>query len=260
MSVLDVRTPGEYERLGHIPGAELLPIDLIASAPAVLKRETRPVLVVCEHGVRSHHAARFLARAGFDQVLNLVGGMARWTGDRAFDAGRVAGPSEWLLRCAHWLPRGGRVLDVACGAGRHALLLAAAGFRVHAIDRDADLIGWLGATAYRVGLSLDAAVVDLETGDADLGDSCYEVIVVFRYLHRPLFPALRRALCPGGLLLYETFTIGHGAHGRPANPDFLLQPGELAALVAPFEILDAREGQQDGDPLASVAARKPAQA
>jgi rhodanese-related sulfurtransferase len=75
VSVLDVRRPAMS--LGHIPGARLLPVDLIATTPAVLRKDVRPVLVVCEHGVRSVHAARFLARAGVEPVLNLAGGMSR---------------------------------------------------------------------------------------------------------------------------------------------------------------------------------------
>ncbi len=47
------------------------------------------------------------------------------------------------------------------------------------------------------------------------------------YLYRPLFPTLRAALAPDGLLLYETFAAGNAAFGRPTNPDFLLNPGEL---------------------------------
>ena len=256
VSVLDVRTPAEYERLGHIPDARLLPVDLIAAAPALLRRDARPVLVVCEHGVRSYHAARFLARAGVDRVLNLAGGMSRWTGQRSFGNGPVAGLSDWLLRSARWLPSSGQVLDVACGAGRHALLLASVGFDVHAVDRDAETVDWLSRTAHRVGLSVDAAVVDLEQDAVDLGTDRYDAILVFRYLHRPLFPALTRALRPGGLLLYETFTVGHAARGKPANPDFLLKSGELLELVAPFEILDSREGEVEGDLIASIAARR----
>ena len=61
--MLDVRTPGEYAQLGHIPHAWLLPVDLIASAPAVLPGRS-PVLVYCEHGVRSVAASRLLVAAG----------------------------------------------------------------------------------------------------------------------------------------------------------------------------------------------------
>ena len=105
--MLDVRTPAEYEELGHIPGAWLLPVDLIVSAPAVLPPGDRPVLVVCEHGVRSVHAANVLAQAQVP-VLNMTGGMARWTGPRAFGPGEVHGPSDWLLANADLLPRARR--------------------------------------------------------------------------------------------------------------------------------------------------------
>jgi rhodanese-related sulfurtransferase len=259
VTVLDVRTPGEYERLGHIPGALLLPVDFAVSAPAVLPREPRPVLVVCEHGVRSVRASQVLATAGVPDVLNLSGGMARWSGPREFSPGRMRGPSEWLLRQGRQLPPGGRALDAACGAGRHALVLAGAGYAVTAIDRDEDAIARLSATASRLGLPVEAETRDLEQDGVDLGDACYDLIVGFRYLHRPLFPALVRALRPGGLLVYETFTRAQAEAGRkPSNPAFLLEPGELARLVAPLEIVDAREGDVDGDHVASVAARKPA--
>jgi rhodanese-related sulfurtransferase len=256
VSVLDVRTSAEYEQLGHIPDARLLPVDLVASAPAILRSDPRPVLVVCEHAVRSAHAARFLAQAGVADVLNLAGGMSRWTGPRAFGAGQVQGPSDWLLRCATWLPRSGRVLDVACGSGRHALLLAAAGFEVEAVDRETETIDWLARTARHAGLPLTARVVDLETGEPEIGTAEYQAVLVFRYLHRPLIPALKRALAPGGLLIYETFTRGHAARGKPTNPEFLLKPGELVELVEPLRVLDSREGDVGGDLIASVAAQR----
>ena len=68
----------------------------------------------------------------------------------------------------------------------------------------------------------------------------------------------RRALAPGGLLLYETFTTAQAARGKPTNPDFLLEPGELVARVAPLEVLRQREGDFEGRMVASVAARKAA--
>lgn len=163
VTILDVRSPGEYEQLGHIPGAWLLPLDLTASAPAVLPRDGRPVLVYCEHGVRSVAASRLLHAAGIEHVLNLSGGLAPWTGLREFGPGVLRGPSSWLIENADLLPRGGTVLDVACGRGRHALLMASAGFNVRAIDRDPDAVAFLSDTAERMSLRIDAAVVDLET-------------------------------------------------------------------------------------------------
>src|SRR5215212_7164112 len=83
VTVLDVRTPGEYAQLGHIPGAWLLPVDFVVSGPAVLPAD-RPVLVYCEHGVRSVAASRLLSAAGIQHVLNLSGGLAAWSGPREF--------------------------------------------------------------------------------------------------------------------------------------------------------------------------------
>ncbi len=259
--LLDVRTPEEHRDLGHIPGSLLLPVDLIASLPATVPAEGKPLLVYCEHGVRSVAAARFLSRAGFEGVLNLAGGMSRWKGAREFSPGNPfhpAGPAAWLVQNADLLPRGGEVLDVACGSGRHALLLAGAGFKVRGVDRDSPRIEALARLARRLALPLSAEVVDLETGgEVDLGAAAYDLVVVIRYLHRPLFPALIRALRPGGILLYETFTAEQGRrYGRPRDPHFLLEPGELRRLAAPLEILREREGEHDGGFVSSLVARR----
>jgi rhodanese-related sulfurtransferase len=255
--VLDVRTPREYAELGHVPGAILLPVDWIPVAPATLRRDDRPLLVCCEHGMRSAFAAHFLSEAGFENVLNLRGGMSCWTGAREHSPGDpygAAGPSSWLIENLDLLPRGGRTLDLACGAGRHALLLAAAGFQVRAVDRDNEKIDALRATATRLGLAIRAEVIDLEAADVDLGRESADLIVGIRYLHRPLFPALVRALAPGGRLLYETFTVDQASRGRPTNPAFLLRKGELRRLVAPLKVLRFREGEYDGGMVSAVVA------
>jgi len=190
----------------------------------------------------------------------MTGGMSRWTGPRVHDPSPVGGPSPWLLSNASLAPRGARTLDVACGRGRHALLLAGAGYPVRAVDRDAAHVAWLGALARRLQLPLDAAVVDLEAAGADLGTEEWELVLVFNYLHRALFPALVRSLKPGGVLLYETYTREQAKRGRPTNPDHLLEPGELPRLVAPLEVVRQREGDYEGRALASVAARRPGSA
>ncbi len=256
VTILDVRTPQEFASLGHLPGARLLPVDLIASGPAVVPDDGSPVLVVCEHGVRSAHASALLVTAGVTPVYDLAGGMAAWRGAREHGPGPIHGPSSWLLQYAHLLPRGGRVADIAAGRGRHALLLAGAGFDVTAIDRDAAALQRLAAIAARLEWAITTEVRDLEEDVPDLGDGAFDMIVVTHYLHRPLMPALVRALAPGGLLIYETFTTAQAARGKPTNPAFLLEPGELPRLVAPLEVVAAREGDFDGRMLASVVARR----
>ena len=164
-------------------------------------------------------------------------------------------PSSWLIDNADLLPPGGTALDVACGRGRHALWLAAAGLEVRAIDRDETAIAFVRETAARLRLRVEAAVIDLETDPPpNLGASLYDVIAVFNYLHRPLLPSLRAALKPGGRIFYETFTKAQSARGHPRNPAFLLDDAELPRLLTPLKVLRSREGDVAGRMIASIVA------
>jgi SAM-dependent methyltransferase len=165
-------------------------------------------------------------------------------------------PSSWLLSNQDLLPYAGYALDVACGRGRHALFLAERGLTVVAVDRDRLAIDELTVEAVRRNLAVEARVVDLEAGEVDLGREIYDLIVVVHYLHRPLFPALIRALAPGALLIYETFTVDQARVGKPTNPDFLLRHGELRERLASLTILRERDGVFEGRHVAGVAARK----
>lgn len=135
-------------------------------------------------------------------------------------------PSAWVTRFASLVPRGARVLDVACGRGRHARLFAARGCRVLAIDRDTAALAALAGIA-----GVETQVLDLERGAWPLPGERFDAIVVVNYLHRPLFVHLFAALAPDGVLLYETFARGNEAYGRPSNPDFLLARDELLHRV-----------------------------
>jgi SAM-dependent methyltransferase len=165
-------------------------------------------------------------------------------------------PARWVTDHRHLLPAAGTALDVACGRGRHAVWLAERGLAVQAIDRNADAIAALDQLARRRNLPVQARVLDLESGAPDLARDAFDVIVVVHYLHRPLFPALVAALRPGGLLFYETFTRAQAARGKPTNPAFLLEPGELLQLVAPLDVIAHREGTFDEREVASVIATR----
>jgi tellurite methyltransferase len=165
-------------------------------------------------------------------------------------------PASWLTQHRHLLPAAGTALDVACGRGRNALWLAEHGLNVQAIDRNADVITALDEAARQRNLPVHARVLDLESGVPEIGRDAFDVIVVIHYLHRPLFPALVAALKPGGLLFYETFTRAQAARGKPTNPAFLLEPGELVQRVAPLEVIAHREGAFDGRDVASVVASR----
>lgn len=134
-------------------------------------------------------------------------------------------PSPWVLRFAHLVPAGGRVLDLASGSGRHAHLFAARGSPVLAVDRDASLLAGLAGVA---GITTRAA--DLEAGTWPLKGERFDAVIATNYLYRPLLAQLADALAPDGTLLYETFADGNARFGKPSNPDFLLRPGELLAV------------------------------
>lgn len=158
--------------------------------------------------------------------------------------------------------RHGPVVDLACGRGRHALAAAALGARVIGIDRNAAFLAELRADADAAGLRVEGVRADLETphGIPVRPGTC-GAILVFRFLFRPLAPAIREALRPGGLLLYETFTRQQArlAWG-PSNPAFLLAPGELPQLFAGLEIIESWEGLTSGprpEAVARLAARRP---
>ncbi|MBI4195386.1 MAG: class I SAM-dependent methyltransferase [Betaproteobacteria bacterium] len=135
-------------------------------------------------------------------------------------------PSAWVRRWAEMIPAEGRVLDVACGAGRHARFLAGLGYAVDAVDRESAALSELAGVP---GITVTRA--DIESGPWPYAGRTFAGVVVVNYLHRPLFPHLLAALAPGGALIYETFASGNERYGRPANPDFLLRPGELLEVV-----------------------------
>jgi SAM-dependent methyltransferase len=135
-------------------------------------------------------------------------------------------PSPWVARFAPLVPAG-EALDLACGAGRHARLLAALGHPVLALDRDAQAL----LAAAGPGIATMRYDLELEGADWPFAPGRFAGIVVTNYLLRPLLPSLVRALAPDGVLIYETFAIGNEAFGKPSNPAFLLRPGELLALA-----------------------------
>jgi SAM-dependent methyltransferase len=147
-------------------------------------------------------------------------------------------PSTWVRRFVTLIRRGGHVLDLAAGGGRHTKLLLDVGFRVTAVDRDVTALQQLASN-----VGCDVRALDLETGAPWPLGGGYDGIVVTNYLHRPLLAPLAAALAPGGVVIYETFTAGNELLGRPRNPDFLLQPGELLRAFQGLTIVAFEQGE-----------------
>lgn len=149
-------------------------------------------------------------------------------------------PSAWVQQWAHLIAPGGSVLDVACGSGRHVRWLSARGHRVTALDKDAQALAGLHDVA-------ECVQADIESGPWPWADTArqFDCVLVTNYLWRPLLPTLLASLTTqgeGGVLIYETFADGQQHIGRPARPDFLLQPGELLRAAAGLRVVAYEDG------------------
>jgi tellurite methyltransferase len=156
-------------------------------------------------------------------------------------------PDQFLLRAYDEFLRDmkpGEALDLAGGAGRNAIWLAQKGWQVRLIDISDVGLGFAREKATKLGQH--AGRVEIEIADlntiSDLGSECYNLIAVFFFLRRALFPALIRALKPGGFLIYKTYTLDRmKVPGGPGDPRYLLGPNELLKGFAALRILHYHE-------------------
>lgn len=158
---------------------------------------------------------------------------------------RESVPLPWVVRFAPLVRAGGTVLDVACGGGRHLRYFRARGHPVVGVDQDvrglADLAGQTG-----VGI----VQADLEQGEPwPLAGRQFAAVVIANYLNMPLWPVLRAALGPEGVLIIQTFGRGQGRHGRPSSPEFLIRSGASLewAQQAGLQIVAYEHGRLTGD-------------
>ena len=156
------------------------------------------------------------------------------------DATEVERPSSWFAWHAYRIRAGSRVLDLACGTGRHALAAAMYGAEVTAVDKDAASLEIARKEAKARGLEVNWKQVDLEGAWPELGH--FDAVLVFNYLDRPRFPRILEAVSPGGFLMMETFLEAQRAFGwGPSNEAHLLRSGELNKLVTPLVVIHGRE-------------------
>jgi SAM-dependent methyltransferase len=154
--------------------------------------------------------------------------------------------AEVLAQNRHLLPAAGAALDLACGLGGNALLLAELGLEVKAWDLSPVAVRRLGETALQRGLpNLQAQVRDVEQAPPP-ADS-FDVIVVSYYLERTLAPRIAAALRPGGLLFYQTFTCLAVGDEGPSNPAYRLDDNELLRLFSGLRLRFYREENRLGD-------------
>jgi SAM-dependent methyltransferase len=163
---------------------------------------------------------------------------ARWDARYAeFDPGERKPPHPLLIEHAHLSP-GCVALDLACGQGRDALWLAANGFRpVVAVDVSGVALRHVLSVAHQRGLAERLWCVQADLDRFRFPPAAFDLVCVFRFLNRGLFPAIARSLKPGGLLIYETFNWRWLEERPDVPPDYLLRPGELLEAFGGLDVV-----------------------
>lgn len=258
-AIIDLRSTAHQAR-ERPPGAVPLSLEDLTERAYLLPPRRRPLVVVADTPQQAAHATRALERAErivrtfvdpeWREVLGIETGAPTRT--------RLWEPSPLVERFTReWASQvtGRDALDVACGTGRNAVHLALHGFDVTGIDHLPDALDRARDLAHRSGVRIHTRHEDLERSGVLTGVQV-DVVVVVRYLDRNLFPALAAALRPGGMLVYETFTVEQRRLGHPRNPLYMLQPGELRAAFSALEILWDDEDWHDGAHTAQLIARR----
>jgi SAM-dependent methyltransferase len=257
---LDVRPEREF-LTSHAPGAASIPLEELSRRTHELPPAHEPLLVMDRVPERASAAAEFLSRRG--HLVTIVPFELPANTESGPSSARLWRANPFMVEALDLIAakcvRGScRALDVACGSGRDAVYLALHGYDVLAVDLLPDALDRAADLARRNGVRIATLSMDVESGPA-LPPGQFDVVAVFRFLHRPLFPLLGQAVAPGGYLVYETFHERNRATGRrPTSPAHLLATGELAAAFSKFDVLASRDAvERDGRFFSSLLARRP---
>jgi rhodanese-related sulfurtransferase len=259
-AIVDVREESSFAA-GHLAGSGSLPVAELERRRAELPSRDATLVVVADDGARARAGAERLEAMGYAGVAWLDAPIEA-LGDRAGVRGpglRMWQPAPFLAEVLDRIPVGAAV-DLAAGSGREATFLALHGFEVEAWDAAPEALERAEDLARREGVRVAGVAADLERERPPLPEARWALVTCFRFLHRPLFPAIARSLRPGGHLVYETYRVGQERFGRPRRPQYLLEDGELANAFASLglEILHASEPAPAHGPItARLWARRP---
>jgi len=270
LPLVDCRPFGAF-CVSHLPHACSIPADQLAARMHELPKTSAPLALYGDVD-NLQQAHTFLASKGYQVAMQ-----TEWTPaleaklhaagllETGAHSQRLWQPAPLIAHLvAELMPAIGMIpgagLDIGCGAGRDMVYLAMHGWQMTGIDYLPGALQRAQQLAASQQVSIATQQRNLETGHdpfAGFAAGQFGLVCVARYLHRPLFPFIRRILQPGGLLVYQTFMQGAEQFGSPRNPNFLLQPGELAQAFAGAEILlDTVEHLDDGRPVSAFIARQ----
>lgn len=163
-------------------------------------------------------------------------------------------PSAFLIECTRFRPSTGAALDLACGGGRNSVFLAQRGLRVTGVDLSREALQQGRELARKGNVHVDWVQADLI--EFPIASAAFDLVIVFYYRNPNLYSRLREALRPGGILVYQTFTLDQlQFEVGPKNPDHLLRPGELRKPFSHWELIFYRESHLESG-LASLVARR----
>lgn len=262
---IDLRDAESFQQ-EHIKGTTSLPWSRLRGAMHELpdKHETLKLVGTDE---QLSAASDFLAEKGYkiEAVYALDDFFWEWaqeteiteTGCTSIPLWRANPLLEQHIETIEKLVTGRKALDLACGAGRDAAFLASRGWQVTAVDTNADALQRCENLAKSIDANVATLQVDLEETLPPMPNPEVDLIVVMRYLHRPLLPCLAEWLNAGGVICYSTFMVGSEQFGSPKNPNYLLSEGELANEFKELNvIIDKRVNLADGRPVAQFIAQK----
>lgn len=151
-------------------------------------------------------------------------------------------PSADLVALAPFFPASGRALDLAGGAGRHAVWLAERGLDTTIVDISPVGLDLAAKRACEHGVHIHAHRADLDTDPLPQGP--WDLIVIFHFLQRSLFAKFAQILAPNGILAVVHPTLQNLTRHPKPGADFVLREGELRTLVSDtdFDVLHSEEG------------------
>lgn len=266
-STLDLRPTSEFQQQ-HIRGTTSLPWERLAVSMHELPDKHRP-LQLLGHQSQLRQASQFLADKGYQISRQIISSedFWQWADVQSITETGCQTVPLWqanplLVECIEQIESatiGRNALDLACGAGRDSVYLASRGWQVTAIDIKQDALARCQALAESSQCQVQCEQADIEQQPEHLAERQFDLIIVMRFLYRPLLPRLISHLAPGGLLCYSTFMVGSEQFGSPRNPNFLLKAGELADVYRVLSILgDETRHLPDGRPVNLFLAQKPA--
>jgi len=266
IAIIDLRTADNFIEM-HLKGSCSLPWGRLPQSMHELPANHIP-LALLGNITQLEEAEQFLLSKGYQIIDKIIADESFLSDKEIHDLLERGRNSRQLWQANPLLSEiidrvedkvvGRTAIDLAAGAGRDSVYLAKRGWQVTSIDINPDSLQRCSLLSQSNQVKLTTLQRDLENSSHPLSDLSADMVLVMRYLHRPLFPAIDQLIRPGGVIIYSTFMVGCERYGSPRNPNYLLKAGELAETFSTYQtIIDEQRKLADGRPVALYAGLKP---